>query len=186
MNDGQIVEMYWKRDENAIHETETKYEKYLSKIAYNILADIEDCKEIVNETYFRTWNSIPTNRPTVLSTYLGKITRQLSIDRYRTRNRKKRQASEYTISIEELSECVSGKETVEEVADSNMLVGTIHSFLMSLSKENRVVFVCRYYYLDSIKDISEYTGFSESKIKTMLHRTRNNLKDYLCQEGYVL
>lgn len=113
MTDQQIVELYWNRDERAIHETDLKYRKYLYKIAYNILANEEDCEESINETYLRTWNSIPTNQPQILSTYVGKIIRELSIDIYRTHHRKKRQGSEYAVSLEELKECTAGMNATE-------------------------------------------------------------------------
>lgn len=186
MTDQQIVELYWNRDERAIHETDLKYRKYLYKIACNILANEEDCEESINETYLRTWNSIPTNQPQILSTYVGKIIRELSIDIYRTHHRKKRQGSEYVVSLEELKECTLGMNATEEGVDCKLLAETIHSFLMSLPKEHRVVFIRRYYYLDSMKYIAEYTGFSKAKVKIILHRIRNKLKDYLCEEGYSI
>ena len=186
MTDQQIVELYWNRDERAIHETDLKYRKYLYKIAYNILANEEDCEESINETYLRTWNSIPTNQPQILFTYVGKIIRELSIDIYRTHHRKKRQGSEYAVSLEELKECTLGMNATEEGVDCKLLAETIHSFLMSLPKEHRVVFIGRYYYLDSMKYIAEYTGFSKAKVKIILHTTRNKLKDYLCEEGYSI
>jgi len=113
MQDEMIVDLYWKRDESAISETDRKYGRYLSKIAYSILSDWEDSKETVNDTYLKAWNSMPTHKPSVLSTYLGKITRQLSIDAFRTRNRDKRKHSEYAVSLSELEDCISGSETTE-------------------------------------------------------------------------
>ena len=109
MQDEMIVDLYWQRNENAILETEQKYGPYLTKIAYNILADFEDSKERVNDTYLKAWNSMPPHRPSVLSTYLGKITRQLSIDWLRTQNRAKRKSSEYALSLSELEDCVAGR-----------------------------------------------------------------------------
>lgn len=125
MQDEMIVELYWKRDESAIQETENKYSRYLSKIAYNILADLEDSKESVNDTYLKAWNSMPPHKPSVLSTYLGKITRQLSIDIFRTRNREKRKASEYAISLTELEECITDSSTTEENIDLHQLAEAI-------------------------------------------------------------
>ncbi len=186
MQDYEIVDLYWKREEGAIAETEKKYAKYLSKIAYNILSDYEDSKETVNETYLRAWNSMPTNRPTNLATYLGKITRQLSIDVYRTRNREKRKASEYGTSIEELKEVLSTTDTVETVVDARNLAKHIEDYLQGISGQSRVIFVCRYYYMDSIRDISKYCGISESKVKSILYRTRLGLKTHLEKEGLWL
>lgn len=186
MNDDMIVDLYWQRDENAIRETEQKYGRYLSKIAYNILSDFEDSRESVNDTYLKAWNSMPPHKPNVLATYLGKITRQLSIDIFRSRNRKKRRASEYTLSLSELEECVSGGDTTEQSIDLHLLAEAIDSYLGSLSSEARNTFVGRYYYMDSIREVAAYYNMSESKAKSMLHRTRLGLRTYLEQEGFVL
>lgn len=118
MQDEKILDLYWERNESAIYETEQKYGRYLTKIAYNILADMEDSKESVNDTYLGAWNSMPPHKPEILSTYLVKITRRISIDIFRKRNRKKRQISEYTISLEELGDCVSVGDTTEQEVDA--------------------------------------------------------------------
>lgn len=186
MQDDQIVALYWQRDEHAIQETEQKYGRYLSKIAYNILSDSEDCKECINDTYLKAWNSIPPHRPGALAAYLGKITRELAIDIFRTRNRKKRQASEYALSLSELEECVPDTVSTEQSADLHLLAEAINSYLSSLSREARVTFVGRYYYMDSLKEIAAYQGMSEAKVKSMLYRTRQGLKIYLQQEGFDL
>ena len=186
MQDYEIVDLYWKRDEGAIAETEKKYAKYLSKIAYNILYDYEDSKETVNETYLRAWNSMPTNRPANLATYLGKITRQLSIDIYRMKNREKRKASEYSVSLDELKEILSTGNTTEKQVDARNLAKYIGEYLQTISSQNRVIFVCRYYYMDSIRDISKQCGMSESKVKSILYRTRLGLKSHLEKEGIWL
>jgi len=146
LNDEMIVELYWKRDETAIHETEKKYGAYLSKIAYNILADIEDSKESVNDTYLKAWNSIPPHRPQILSSWLGKITRRLSIDIFRKKNSQKRKpsangASLYEISLQELEEIVSGSDFTEQQIDLNLLSDAINSWLRTLSPEARKTFV---------------------------------------------
>lgn len=186
MQDYEIVDLYWKRDEGAIAETEKKYANYLSKIANNILNDYEDSKEMVNETYLRAWNSMPTNRPANLATYLGKITRQLSIDIYRSKNREKRKASEYSASIDELKEILSTGNTTEEQVDARNLAKHIGEYLQGVSSQNRIIFVCRYYYMDSIKDISKRCRLSESNVKSILHRTRLGLKSHLEKEGIWL
>lgn len=182
MDDSKIVDLYLSRDESAIKETETKYGRYLMKIAYNILSDLRDSEESVNDTYLRAWNSIPPHKPNVLSTYLGKITRQLSIDIYRKKNGKKREGSTYAISLEELSDCVSGKSTPEQEMEFKLLAEAIGKFLKTLPDETRNIFVCRYYFMDSIKEIASYCGSSESKIKSTLYRTRNGLKEFLESE----
>lgn len=186
MPDEEIIALYWQRDETAIRETEQKYGRYLSKIAYNILADSEDSKECVNDTYLKAWNSIPPHRPDALAAYLGKITRELAIDIFRTKNRKKRQASEYALSLSELDECVSGTASTEQSADLHLLAEAINSYLSSLPKEARITFAGRYYYMDSFKEIAAYQGMSVPKVKSMLYRTRQGLKIYLQKEGFDL
>lgn len=185
MQDDQIVALYWQRDEDAIRETEQKYGRYLTKIAYNILSDFEDSKESVNDTYLKAWNSMPPHKPCVLATYLGKITRQLSIDIFRTRNRVKRRTSEYAVSLSELENCISDHSTPEDNVDLHLLAKAISNYLYTLSTEARVLFVGRYYYLDSLKEAAAYSGMSESKAKSMLYRTRLGLKKYLEQEDLM-
>ena len=184
MEDTEIVSLYWDRDESAIRETETKYDRYLTKIAYNILADLEDSRESVNDTYMAAWESMPPHRPTVLSAYLAKLTRRISIDRFRYRTRDKRMASEYAISLSELSDCVSGGNTTEEIINVKLLADTIGIYLRLQSPEARTAFLGRYYFLDPIREVARYCGMSESKCKSLLHRTRVGLKDYLRKEGF--
>jgi len=184
MQDDEIVALYWERNEAAIQKTEQKYDKYLTKIAYNILADWEDSKECVNDTYLKAWNSIPPHRPGILSTYLGKITREVSIDVFRKRNSQKRQASQYAVSLSELDECVPSDNTVEQDIDFHLLTKTINNYLRTLSDEARDLFIGRYYFADSIHEVAGYYSMTDSKAKSMLYRTRIGLKDYLKQEGF--
>lgn len=186
MQDEKIVELYWLRNETAIHETEQKYGLYLTKIAYNILNNIEDSRESVNDTYLKAWNSMPPQKPNVLKTYLGKITRQLSIDIFRTRNRKKRSVSQYAVSLSELEECIPSNHNVEQEIELQLLGKIINDYLYTLPEQTRHIFVCRYYFCDSIKDISAFFGMSESKIKSILYRTRLSLKNYLESEGFFV
>lgn len=186
MQDDRIVTLYWQRDEAAIRETEQKYGRYLSKIAYNILADREDSRESVNDTYLKAWQSMPPHQPTVLATYLGKITRQVSIDRFRSRNREKRRPSEYAVSLCELEECVSGGNATEQEVDGRLLAAAISAYLYTLPPETRHVFVGRYYYMDAIREIAAYHGMSEAKVKSLLYRTRMGLRSYLEQEGFAI
>lgn len=184
MQDEKIVALYWQRDEMAIRVTEQKYGRYLAKIAYNILSDFEDSEESVSDTYLKAWNSMPPHKPSVLATYLSKITRQVSIDRFRTRNREKRRPSEYALSLSELEECVSDGDATSRSVELQLLAEAINTFLHSLPPEARNTFVGRYFYMDSIKEIAGYYSMSESKTKSMLHRTRIKLKTYLEQEGF--
>ena len=186
MEDSRIIELYWAREEAAIRETENKYGRYLATIAYHVLADSEDSKEVVNDTYLKAWNSMPTHRPGVLSTYLGKIARELSIDRYRKRISRKRGGTEYAISLSELEDCVAGGPTPEQEVELKLLADAISSYLWSLPEETRNAFVSRYFFLDPIKEIAGFLNASESRVKSMLYRARLGLKDYLIKEGFYL
>ncbi len=184
MQDKQIVELYLNRDETAISETTEKYGKYLMKIAFNILANEEDAKESVNDTYLAVWGSIPPNEPEILSTYLVKLIRRISIDKLRANHRQKRIPSEYLVSIDELNQIVTDNSTPESNYEAKLLSGSINAFVKSLSTANRNVFIARYYFFDSIKDISQSFGISESKVKNMLFRSRKALKEHLRKEGF--
>ena len=186
MEDEQIVALYWARDERAIGETEQKYDRYLTKIARNILEDVEDSREKVNDTYLAAWNSMPPHRPGVLSTYLGKITRRISIDAFRRRTRQKRGGSEYEISLSELGDCVSGGNTTEEAVNVKLLADAIGVWLRLQPEGNRNAFLCRYYYLDPIKEVAANCGMTEAKCKTVLFRMRRSLKEYLEKEGFAV
>lgn len=184
MKDEQIVDLYWDRNEDAIRQTQLKYGSYLSKVADNILANLEDSQECVNDTYLAAWNSMPTNRPNVLSTYLGKIIRQISIDVYRKKNRQKRYASQYVISLDELGDTFSDGTTPEQMLDVKLLDEAINRFVCVLPEETQRAFIGRYFFFDSLKEIAGYCGMKESKLKSLLYRTRQQLKEYLLKEGF--
>lgn len=184
--DGAIVALYWERDESAIKETSDKYGRYLMKIAWNILADQMDAEESVNDTYLHAWNAMPPHRPQVLSTFLGRITRHLSIDIYRKRHSAKRGGSEYALSLDELSDCVPGEGSPEEAIAAEELGSHISRFLRELAPEARKLFICRYYYFDPVADCAASLNMTEGKAKTLLFRTRRKLKEYLEKEGYIL
>lgn len=186
MQDEKIVELYFDRDELALKETEAKFGRYLYKIAFGILNDNSDSEESVNDTYLATWNSIPPNRPQVLSAYLGKLTRRISIDIFRRKNSKKRIASQYAVSLSELEEVVKETGAMEEDMENKALGQAINDFLRTLSKESRVLFVSRYFFCDSLKEAAKNLGISESKAKSSLFRTRQKLKDYLLKEGFEI
>ena len=186
MKDAEIVDLYWERNEVAIQQTQQKYGAYLSKVAYNILSDFEDSKECVNDTYLKAWTSMPPHRPSILSTYLGKIARQLSIDVFRKKNGAKRYASEYAVSLEELGDSFSDGSTPEHSFDAKLLDEAINRFLRTLPEDARNTFIGRYYFFDSLKDVAAYCGMSEAKAKSMLYRTRQGLKVYLVKEGFDL
>ncbi len=179
MEDRDIIEMYFARDERAIAETSEKYGGYCGSIAMNILSSREDAEECLNDTWLRAWNSIPPHRPNVLRVFLGKITRNLALDKYRARTAEKRVGGEFAVSLDELDECVG---TVDE-SESAEIGESISRFLRTQPKETRSIFVCRYFYCDSIGDIARRFGISEAKVKTLLFRTRNKLKIHLEGEG---
>ena len=183
MNDEEIVDMYLARNENAIAETKNKYEKYLHCIAYNILANNEDSDECVNDTYMRAWSSIPPNKPVKLGSYLGTIARNIAVTVFRKQNTASRAGSQYALSLDELAECVSGNDSTETQADSNFIAESIGRYLRKLPVNTRTMFVCRYYFNDSINDIAGYFGATETKVKSALFRARKGLKEHLIKEG---
>ena len=184
MDDRQIVDLYWKRDETAIRETDAHYGRYLWTIAFHVLADREDSNECVNDSYYKAWNAMPPHRPTSLSRFLGRVVRSLAIDRYRHRTALKRVESEYTLSLEELAECVSGGEEPHETAELSLLARAVSDYLREQSQDTRYAFLWRYYFMDSVQTIALRLGTSESQVKSMLYRTRAGLRDYLQKEGF--
>lgn len=185
MKDREIVDLYWNRIETAITETEKKYGSYCYAIANRILEDEEDTKESVNDTWMAAWNAMPPHRPSILSTFLGKLTRRISLDRWRKRTAIKRGGSSVVIALEELEECIQGKESVETIIDQKEMARLITLFLEKLSEDERRIFLCRYWYFDSISEISRQFSYSQSKVTSMPHRTRGKLKKFLIKEGYL-
>lgn len=183
MEDTEIIELYFSRSESAIAETRAKYDGYLRRIAYNVLANNEDSDECVSDTYLKVWNSIPPNRPAHFPAYLAAIVRNVAVSAFRKRNTLSREGSQYAVSLDELAECISGSETPEQQFESGMISRAISSYLRTLSEDARMMFVCRYYFNDSIADIARIFGAGESKVKSSLFRTRNGLKEYLIKEG---
>lgn len=186
MEDLEIIELYNHRDEKAISETDKKYSSYLYVIAKNILNDHEDSRECVNDTYLRAWNTIPPNCPPKLAYYLGRITRGLSIDRLRSLTAGKRLASQYSVSMDELGECFASIEDVQEDIELEMLSQSLTTYLSGLDAGKRSVFIRRYYFCDSIKEISRGMELSESAVKSTLKRVRDDLKSYLEGQGFYI
>ena len=186
MEDKDIVNLYWNRDESAIKETASKYEGYCGKIAYNILFDYEDAKDCVNETYLKTWNSIPNNRPNNLRTYVGKICRNISINLFEKYSAEKRSGTETDLALDELNGVIGDKDNVREYIDYSLLKDSINDFLSNISKNNRIIFVKRYFYLFNIEEIAKQLSLSNSAVKMSLKRTRDDLRTYLIGEGYNL
>lgn len=186
MEDREIVNLYWERNTSAIKETDTKYGGYCKAIAKNILGNHEDAEECVNDTYLNTWNSIPPNRPNVLSTYLGKITRNLSFDRFRRRHAEKRGGGEIELILDELGECVSDTDSVEQEVEKKDLVRAINRYLDTLTQEKCSIFLCRYWYAIPVSEIAARFGMSEGNVSVTLNRIRHQLKNYLEERGYDL
>ena len=182
MDDQHIVELYFKRDEQALDITQKKYGKLCHTVAMNILSNREDTEECVNDTYLQAWNAIPPERPTLLGAYLCRITRNLAINRYRADRREKRGAGEAALAIDELSECLADT-AGEGFADSIVLRDALNGFLRTLPDPTRSVFVQRYWYVCPIADIARDFGMTESRVKMILHRTRNRLREHLIKEG---
>ena len=183
MEDQGILELFLKRSEQAVVETDKKYGGYCYAIAYNILSSREDSEESVNDTYLTAWNTIPPRKPTLLQAFLGKITRHISIDRWRKQSAQKRGGKEMILALEELGECLDTRGMEAEIT-SRELTRVLNGFLASLSETERNVFLCRYWYMDTIETIAKITGFSQSKVTSMLHRSRGKLRKKLAEEGY--
>jgi len=186
MQDEAIVELYWQRDESAIQATEEKYGHYLLKIAGGFLADPLDREESVSDTYLAAWDSIPPQRPAVLSTYLGKLARRISIDRLRRNTRQKRGGTQYELSLSELAGCMAGGTSPEDAVETKRLAEALNRFLRQLPEQQRHLFIGRYYFMDSLKEAARYCGMSESKAKSLLFRIRCRLRERLMEEGFVI
>lgn len=185
MEDSMIVELYWQRREQAIRETQKKYGSYCFCISHNILPLPEDAHECVNDTYLAAWNAMPPNRPGILSAFLGKITRRLSIDRWRRLSAAKRSGGTVTVALEELGECVSGGVDPAAAYERKELAGAVERFLDGLSFSEKKVFLLRYFELAPIQQIAKQCAMSESKAKSMLHRLRGRLRTHLEKEGFL-
>lgn len=186
MDDAKIVQLYWDRNEQAIPATANKYGNYCTLIAKNILGNHEDAEECVNDTYLNAWNSMPPHRPSILSTFLGKITRNLSLNRYKHNTADKRGGGELPVVLDEISNLVSGKDDVEREFNSKELIKAIDTFLGTLPLEKRVMFIRRYWYFDSISDIAYRFGMTENNISVTLNRLRLKLHNYLLERGFEL
>lgn len=185
MDDKSIVDLYFARSEQAIAETSAKYGKYCHTIAYGILQSDEDAEESVNDTYLGAWNAMPPHRPSVLSTFLGKITRRISLDKWRRRHAEKRGGGEVPLALDELTDCLAGGTEVETALDQKQLSALIAAFVRRLPDTDKRVFVSRYFYLESVETVAARLGFSVSKVKSMLFRIRIKLRAVLEKEGYV-
>jgi RNA polymerase sigma-70 factor (ECF subfamily) len=186
LTDLEIIELYLNRSESAISETQKQYGSYCLAIAMNILHNKEDADECVNDTYMRVWNTIPPERPKTFSTFIGRIARNLSLDRYKAQNVQKRGGGETPLLLSELESCIPSAQSVEEAVDGNILEEAINSFLLSIKKEDRVFFVNRYWYGETIAEIAKQFNAKEGKVIMNLLRTRSKLKIYLEKRGITV
>ncbi len=185
MEDQAIVDLYWSRSEQAIAETDKKYGAYCFSIACNILANREDAEESVNDTYLKAWNAIPPQRPSLLAAFLGRIVRNCSISRWRAAHAAKRGRGELPLALEELKDCLTDSHSPEDACVYRETVRAFRRFLDALPETERNVFLRRYFLLDSVASIAGDFGFSQSKVKSMLRRTRIKLRSHLEKEGLI-
>ena len=184
MEDREILTLLFARSEQALAALAAKFGHRLQRLAANILPTAQDAEEAVSDTYMAAWNTIPPRRPNFLNAFLGKLTRHISIDRWRKSSAKKRGGGEIILALDELENCVDVHNT-ENTFERKELTRVLDQFLSSLPETERNVFLCRYWYMDPIQAISEYSGFTQSKVASMLHRTRGKLRKRLSEEGYL-
>jgi RNA polymerase sigma-70 factor (ECF subfamily) len=186
VTDEQIIDLMTARNEQALTEVETKYSRLCESITRRILGDEEDAKECVNDTLMALWNAIPPNRPKSLGAYAAKIARNLALNRYKAANAKKRRSNAVAVSLEELAECLSdGRDTTPDTAAAAFVGEVINAFVAGLPKRERVLFVRRYFYLDSVRQAAGYAQMTEGNAKTTLYRLRQSLKKALQKEGLL-
>ncbi len=185
MTDEQIIALFFERSELAINELDKQYGKLCHKLSFGILNNRSDAEECVNDAYLGVWNAIPPTKPNPLLTYVCKIVRNVSLGRYKANTAQKRNSS-YDVALSELEACLSSPDTVESELEAKELTRVIEGFLDSLGEENRVIFLRRYWFCDTYKDIAERVGLSEKNISVRLSRTRGQLKHYLSEREVLI
>lgn len=186
MEDAQIIELYFRREERAIAETSTKYGTYCMTVAVNILRNAEDAEECVADTWINAWNAIPPDRPHILKHYLSKITRNLSINRYKALRAKKRGGGEAELVLDELEEVVAGSSDVEDTVTAKELYGLIDAFVRGLPERDGNLFIRRYFFTEPAEDIARRYHLTANNVSVILNRTRKRLKQYLLDAGYAV
>lgn len=186
MEDTAIIELYWNRDERAIEESQKSYGKYCHTIAWNVLYSQEDADECVNDTWLRAWGTIPPTRPNRLGIFLGTITRNLALDRWKGSRRLKRGSGEMPVVLDEIAECVPDKNTTEDAVEAAELQRQINAFLHELPERDCNIFLRRYWYMEEYNEIASRYGLNLNTVKSSLFRSRNKLKDYLEKEGITV
>ncbi len=185
IDDEKIVDLFFMRSEQAIWELDNKYGKFCRRLSYNIVNNRQDAEECVNDAYLGAWNAIPPEKPDPLLTYLCRIVRNVSLKMYHRKEAAKR-SSTYTIAMEEIEACIAAPNMVETEFEARELARIIESFLDTLTAENRVIFMRRYWFSDSCKDIAEFVGLSEKNITVRLTRIRKKMKKYLIEKGVFI
>ncbi len=183
MEDKQIIDLYWSRNETAVHETAQKYGRYCHFIAHQILQIEADAEEAVNDTWFKAWNTIPPHRPTSLKGYVGMLTRQLSLDLWEKNHAQKRSA-QASAALEELSECVADRASTCDPAEALALREALDRFIKTLPEKTRTVFLRRYWYACDLKQIAQSMGMGENHVSVLLYNTRKRLRAFLMKEGF--
>ncbi len=186
MDDALIVDLYWARDDRAIDETRDKYGGYLDRIAMNLLNRREDAEECVSDTYLAAWNAMPPERPGILRAFLGRIARNISLDRLKRLRAQKRGGGETEAVFEELSELIPGGDTPDGELDRKELLRDIEDFLRAEPERSRNIFLRRYWYADPVKVIAKRYGLRSNAVSAQLLRTRTKLRDYLSGRGYAI
>lgn len=184
MDDKEIVALYWARNEKAITESQRKYAAYCHSIAKNILGSEPDAEEATNDTWLSAWHAMPPHKPVVLSTFLGKLTRRIAIDKWRRNHSEKRGGGQTSLVLDELAECLPAASRPDEEAEQEELAACIREFILSLPTVQQRVFLCRYWYMESVAVIARNFGFSEGKVKSMLFHIRRKLQQHLSKEGF--
>lgn len=185
MEDQRIVDLYWSRNAEAIHESSKKYGAYCFSIANNILHNNEDSEECVNDTWLKAWNAIPPQKPAKLQMFLAKITRNLSFDRFSARVAEKRGGGEIHMVLDELAECLAAESDVASEYESKELGQAIRQFVNALPDRDRNVFLRRYFFVESVADISAQFGLTKNNVMVILSRTRKKLKHHLYKKGLI-
>ncbi len=183
MNDEKIIELYFARSEAAITETDRKYGACCRSMTMNILGSREDSEECVNDTYLKVWDTIPPERPARLGAFVIRIARNLAFDLRKAKNRLIRGGGFESVSFDEIAECLPAASDTESTADSRAALAAVEKFILSLSREKQTIFMRRYFYMQSCADIAAGLGISEGKVKMILKRTRDGLREYLGKEG---
>lgn len=184
MEDEQIINLYWERSESAIKETDTKYGRFCHYIAFRILNRDWDAEEVVYDTWLKTWNTIPENRPASLKSYVGMICRQLAFNTYKRNQR--HPEGQFALALDELGACVSGGDEIATMTENADLVAALNDFLRALPARTRIIFLRRYWYCNSIAELAKDFSMKESAVTMLLHRTRSKLKEYLERSGVSL